>query len=313
MNDTQQAERDVEASRDRVERTVDALRGKMDTGAIIEEVGRYLNTSGASEMVANLGRQVRENPLPLVLVGAGLAWLALGNGPRLEPRARLEDQKWDAEDDFGRTEPAGRGLAGKAANGLKQAGSAIGKFAGDVVDEAKSLASGATSTASDLIAGAEHGVEGMVGSSRVASHRVAGTAKHAASSLQDYTRRAEHGLARFVQEEPLAVGAIGLALGAAVGAMLPSTPVEDRLMGETRDNLLAEAERLAGDGLATVKDRAESVLEVAEEEVATGYQKVKEGASRAFEDAKSALAATSAASGARKSSMYTPSRSRDAD
>jgi hypothetical protein len=40
-----------------------------------------------------------------------------------------------------------------------------------------------------------------------------------------------------LQDQPLVVGALGVALAAALGAMLPGTRQEDRLMGNTSDKV----------------------------------------------------------------------------
>ncbi len=45
----------------------------------------------------------------------------------------------------------------------------------------------------------------------------------------------------FIQEHPLVAGALGFAIGAALGGLLPSTRKEDAYMGEYRDRLMSEA------------------------------------------------------------------------
>ncbi|MFC7553217.1 hypothetical protein ACFQU7_14700 [Pseudoroseomonas wenyumeiae] len=40
----------------------------------------YARTSGGAEFTRNLGAQVRDNPLPVLLIGAGIGWLLLSNG-----------------------------------------------------------------------------------------------------------------------------------------------------------------------------------------------------------------------------------------
>lgn len=50
-----------------------------------------------------------------------------------------------------------------------------------------------------------------------------------------------------MREHPLALGAVGLAIGALVAAMAPRTRQEDELMGETRDRLLDDAKQAASE------------------------------------------------------------------
>ena len=51
-----QIEREVEASRANLEETVEALKGKMSLGQMVDEAAGYFKESGGEEIVANLGR-----------------------------------------------------------------------------------------------------------------------------------------------------------------------------------------------------------------------------------------------------------------
>jgi ElaB/YqjD/DUF883 family membrane-anchored ribosome-binding protein len=72
---------------------------------------------------------------------------------------------------------------------------------------------------------------------------------------------------RLLQRNPLAVGAVAATLGIAVGLAIPETERENRLMGETRDNLaerakdaaqgaVEKAKQLAGDAASEVAGEA---------------------------------------------------------
>ena len=77
--ETAEIERDVEAQRYEVEETLEALRTKLSTGEILNSVARTFTGAGqqGNEFVSNLGRQVKENPLPIALTGIGLVWLLM--------------------------------------------------------------------------------------------------------------------------------------------------------------------------------------------------------------------------------------------
>lgn len=66
-----------------------------------------------------------------------------------------------------------------------------------------------------------------------------------AGNLTDATRqqwdRARGGVDYLVREQPLALGAIGLAVGAVVAAMAPRTQKEEQLMGEASRNVMEKA------------------------------------------------------------------------
>jgi hypothetical protein len=48
-----------------------------DPGRVVDQVIDYTRDSPAVEFFRNLGREVRENPLPVMLVGIGITWLLL--------------------------------------------------------------------------------------------------------------------------------------------------------------------------------------------------------------------------------------------
>jgi ElaB/YqjD/DUF883 family membrane-anchored ribosome-binding protein len=64
------------------------------------------------------------------------------------------------------------------------------------------------------------------------------TISSTARNTQDRARRAREGFSSLVEEQPLILGALGIALGAAIGASLPRTEQEDRLIGKARDQTI---------------------------------------------------------------------------
>src|SRR5688572_23392429 len=77
MMSSEQLERQTEQSRADVEQTIDELRARLTPGQLVDEILSYTR-DGGWEFTSNLGRQVTTNPLPVVLIGAGLAWFLLG-------------------------------------------------------------------------------------------------------------------------------------------------------------------------------------------------------------------------------------------
>ena len=97
-NDTERLEHEAEEHRSHLDSTLDELRSRMTIGQIVDEFSGYLKEGQGATMAQNFGRQVRDNPLALGLVGAGLAWLAAGpsvrsQGDRL--RHDWEDREYD--------------------------------------------------------------------------------------------------------------------------------------------------------------------------------------------------------------------------
>jgi hypothetical protein len=87
---------EIESTRSRMDETLDELGDRLNPRRIIDDVMDYFTgpsrssgakssatarvSESASEFGQNLGRTVRDNPVPTVLIGAGLAWLAFGLG-----------------------------------------------------------------------------------------------------------------------------------------------------------------------------------------------------------------------------------------
>lgn len=67
-------EREVEASRGNLDRTVEALKGKMTPGQLFDEAAHAMGGAG-QEMFSKFVDQAKENPMPLAVMGLGLAWL----------------------------------------------------------------------------------------------------------------------------------------------------------------------------------------------------------------------------------------------
>ena len=68
-----------------------------------------------------------------------------------------------------------------------------------------------------------------------------------------------------LENEPLVIGALGLAVGAAIGALLPRTQAEDRYLGETSDHLREAAQDFGKEKLEQGKAVAEEVYRTAKE------------------------------------------------
>lgn len=72
-----------------------------------------------------------------------------------------------------------------------------------------------------------------------------------AGSAKDFGKRkaqdARVGFEHMLDDNPIALGALGVAAGAMLGAMLPSTESEDRWMGEMRDRVAEDLRRGASE------------------------------------------------------------------
>jgi hypothetical protein len=73
--ETARIERDLAQTRSRLDATIDALQDKLSPGQMVDQAVSYLKDSGGGEFGRNLSRSVTEHPLPVALIGVGVAWL----------------------------------------------------------------------------------------------------------------------------------------------------------------------------------------------------------------------------------------------
>ena len=81
-----------------------------------------------------------------------------------------------------------------------------------------------------------------------------------------------------LEDNPLAVGALALALGTAIGLAVPETQREHRLMGDMRDNLLDQASSKASETFQKVQQVADAAVSTAVREGSQAVQEVKQTA-----------------------------------
>ncbi len=86
--------------------------------------------------------------------------------------------------------------------------------------------------------------------------------KDAAASVKHGAERA----GRYYEEHPLAVGALGVAVGALLGSALPSTRAEDRRLGAAGDAVRRRSAAYAREAASAVGDVADRVRDAAEHE-----------------------------------------------
>jgi hypothetical protein len=76
---SEQFEREAEETRWELSGTLEELRSWMTPGRVVDQLLDYTRNGAAGEFVRNFGRQVRENPIPVVLIGIGIGWLVLAS------------------------------------------------------------------------------------------------------------------------------------------------------------------------------------------------------------------------------------------
>jgi len=104
-----------------------------------------------------------------------------------------------------------------------------------------------------------------------------GAATEAAHNLSDAASRIGHNargatrdLAQFCTEEPVVVAGLGFALGAVMGAALPTSEAEDRLVGDASDAIKGNVREQAADLSHKAQNVARATIEAASQAAGDG-------------------------------------------
>ncbi len=201
----------------------------------------------SSDFVQDISDSIRQNPIAAALISMGVFWLLAGGN-----RTSL----------FGGTARSPDG-PGAISSTISNVGERIGKVAGAVAAKVSDTASAAASQISD----------GVTATGNTAG----GVASRSGSAIQE-TSRAGYGLARTVQNDlgalfqrqPLALGAVGLAIGAGIAAAFAPTEMENRVAGETSEQMKKRIRCFASEQVESGKTLAAQALKEVEREVAGG-------------------------------------------
>jgi ElaB/YqjD/DUF883 family membrane-anchored ribosome-binding protein len=189
-------------------------------------------TPSLSERVAGAARA---QPAGLLLLLAGTSLLLSGMRPpnrEAGRRARTAVRKI-AQGDFSPVTDSASDMA-----------SGVRDQVGDLGNRASDIARSATDSLSGLAGDAQRAV-------RETSQQFVETAYSSAQS----------GVSFVLEDQPLLLAAIGLAAGATLGALIPATSQENRLMGETRDKVAELASETARQKLDELGDAAGEAAE----------------------------------------------------
>ena len=238
-----------------------------DTRSAPPSYGTAVTAQPAAGVGASLWETLKENPLPTALAAASLGWLFAhrANQARNATASRTSDASYPRPVVQGqgtvRVSGDSPSVSAKAGQVASQVGSTIGDTAGTLQDKAGQVASQVGSTVSDVgntVGSTVGSTAGQVGST---VGQVAGQAGQVASGLvegtQQQAQRAQGQFQRVLHDNPLAVGAAALALGAAVGLVIPETQRENQALGAARDSVMDRA-------LGTVQDTMQKVGTIAQ-------------------------------------------------
>jgi ElaB/YqjD/DUF883 family membrane-anchored ribosome-binding protein len=224
-------------------------------GKFMKEVGRELSKTDAGKVAAN-------NPFPLFLIGLGVGLFVYQGFTGKKKRKSLygykENYKNAAEN------KRSESILNTAQNKLGDAYQSVSETAGTAYESV----SGVAGDAYDKVGGAASSA--YEGVNTAANKTIEGVKNFAGSTYEkagDYSTKAVETYDHYIEENPLAVGAVALAVGAAVGFSIPSSKYERQLLGEYREQVFAKVQTVAGNLVDRVKEAASEAQKTVGDEV----------------------------------------------
>ena len=224
---SEEIESEIRKTRGRMDSTLDELGNRLTARSLLNSALDWWDSpdqgnqgsAALRKATITIARQVRQHPMPSLLIGAGVAWLV---------------SETMADDD----EP----ITGSDRGASTGESTGAGKWVEHKVEDAKGAAASAVDTVRDKskqIGEKLHEAKDRLGEqAHVALDRSKSAVRHVGEDLKGGYQAAGEKFTRACDEYPLAVGVAFAALGALAGLVIPRTRREDELMGERSDELV---------------------------------------------------------------------------
>jgi hypothetical protein len=237
----------VDQLKERITDTAEDIRYKVSPEGIKSEVSDFVSRKTQGWLEA-LKQQAMENPMQAIAAGTAVAVpaLRLARGfplPLLMIGAGLalssKIVRTRAADAAAPTIEKAQEMAGQAAERVQSFGedaadavSATGRRAADMANKAQARATG---IAGDLTERAAQTTDKVKAGMDAASGAAKDTIEHARSTVRDRAAGAPETARQMIRDNAALIGGLGVAIGAIIAASLPDTRSEGALMGNASD------------------------------------------------------------------------------
>ena len=295
LSEPNSIERDLDQTRSRLNLHLGELQRRMTPGQVLDDLMSYFRGKEGADFGRSLAQSVRGNPLPAAITGIGLTWL-MASGARpvvaekatagtaslrgsrdtagysqggydaVAARVRTAEQEvtrgqGEAEHQYSSRLDVARGQA----LGLARHGQETTQSFGDRVRAALASAQQAITEGAHDLRDHATGAAGTVGSAvQGAGHSIGDAAARAGGAIAQGGQAAGKSggnLLSAVTESPVLLGALGLAAGALLGALLPQLEQEEAALGKLAGQARDTARTLAQDAVDKGGHVAQAVLD----------------------------------------------------
>lgn len=273
LAETDQIEQDLARTRARMDSRLDELQDHLSPKQMLNDAFAYFRGGEGADFTQDLVARAKANPMPVALVGVGLAWLMASHHSRSPaPPAQHDDfearirhaesdvvRAADEHDDayHGRLDDA----RGKVLGIARGASDTAATYTRRIKDALASASQSALRTSHDLAASASDTL-GQLGDA----------VGERGSAIQKGTQtmaRSTRDTLSSITANPFALGGIAAVVGLIAGALLPTTEEEMNALGPVATKLRATGKdlaqdvvdrggRVATDTIAAIKDSADA-------------------------------------------------------
>jgi ElaB/YqjD/DUF883 family membrane-anchored ribosome-binding protein len=299
MPDLIEIERDLATERVALRGQVRAVGDALDPARMVESATGHLNADAALRAI---GPAMQSPKLPLAVTGLGLSWLFaqwINAAPAKKAKPAFADSDAPSAPGLRQTDPTGRDMAEFDARIAAADAATSGRFGTETFDGENDMShSEPTSSNSTLRARAyasvdvlrstlddgldklPDGAKARIRAAREAAIDAHGQAEHHARQAAQAARRTAH-------DNPLLMGVVALAAGAALAAALPRTSVENRTIGAHRDRLFDEADRVFHEEVEKAKASAKQMVAEGQKQAKAAIGDAADSVSQTAEKVKS--------------------------
>jgi hypothetical protein len=272
-------QREIEETQARLSETLDRIQDRLAPRQLMDQAYDMIRNT-TSDTASNVGGLVRDNAIPLTLIGAGLAWLMWSTTGGSDT----------VRDAAGRVGRQSRGLTSRARDTWNDARDTVTRTASDLADQAGDLAGRVRGRADDTASSLQDRTQDASGSASGYRDRAAGYARNAGDqargygqsavdygrgaldqardyggAVQDRAREYNENFWDMIDEHPLVAGVMGLALGAAIGATIPASSYEEEWLGDIGERMWEQGRQYGSDAVERVTEVARSAVQAGTE------------------------------------------------